>query len=379
VSPSESEPSEITHSVTVIGTLPPPHTGMTIATKAIVDHMAEQCELRTVNISHPKYYRGWRWRFIKALQSLRALGLLLLFPRHATSYLYTVANSGLGLWYNVAIALIARCRRYRLFLHHHVWSYVSNHDWRMALLNRLMGASGVHIMLCSKMVCRFRDQYKNDQSFLVLPNDFVLLSQERRAPSRCRGGFRLGHISNLSIEKGLDLVLSTFATLRDSNQEVSLILAGPLVSKRASRLLRDAQGKYPGTIDYRGATYGIRKREFFCDIDVFLFPTRYVNEAYPLVLTEALFYGVPVVCYDRGCIPQLVGESGGIVLDSSADFVRGSYPTLARWISDPEEFHAARDRASSRGRELSQHAQVRLEEVLSLLCQPETCRARPGQ
>ena len=79
-------------------------------------------------------------------------------------------------------------------------------------------------------------------------------------------------------------------------------------------LVREALKKYPDSINYRGPVHGSNKKEFFNDIHIMLFPSRYKNEAQPLVVFEALSYGVPVICFNRGCIENMVDSTCGMLV-----------------------------------------------------------------
>ena len=59
-----------------------------------------------------------------------------------------------------------------------------------------------------------------------------------------------------------------------------------------------------------------------------MFPTKYSNEAQPLVILEALGTGAAVIATDRGCICGMIDESSGNVTSLDAfeqaviDFVK---------------------------------------------------------
>jgi glycosyltransferase involved in cell wall biosynthesis len=59
-------------------------------------------------------------------------------------------------------------------------------------------------------------------------------------------------------------------------------------------------------IKYYGPVLGDAKKEFFAELNTFVFPTRYRNEAEPLVILEALMNGCPVVANNRGCIRSML-------------------------------------------------------------------------
>ncbi len=350
--------------VAFIGPIPPPVTGMTLATRIVLEELQHRCSLLVMNTSHPRYYPGLRWKAIKGLRTAVGLPRLLMASMPRGSSVYLVPNASAGLWYDIAIATVARLSGHQLFVHHQVYSYVAQHDPRMARLNRLMRPTDCHIMLCPEMVGRFRQLYPEDRRFLVLPNSIVALSQTPNDAQRPRTPLRLGHLSNLTVEKGLDLVLETFRRLRSDGANVNLVLAGPARSEEASQLVSSASQHFGSAIDYRGPVYGEHKSRFYHDIDVLLFPTKYRNEAYPLVICEALGFGVPVIAYGRACIPHVVGDSGGLCVPPNEDFVEPAAEQVSRWLADPTQYARSLRRVRDRRHEMRFDAKAKLEFAL---------------
>lgn len=64
-----------------------------------------------------------------------------------------------------------------------------------------------------------------------------------------------------------------------------------------------------------GAKYGMEKEAFFYRADIFVFPTYYHNECFPLVLLEAMMHGLACVSTNEGGISSIIenGETGIIV------------------------------------------------------------------
>jgi glycosyltransferase involved in cell wall biosynthesis len=54
--------------------------------------------------------------------------------------------------------------------------------------------------------------------------------------------------------------------------------------------------------------------------DIFVFPSRYANEAQPLVVLEAMAHEVPVICSNVGTLGDIItNNQTGFVLDDDAD------------------------------------------------------------
>ena len=67
---------------------------------------------------------------------------------------------------------------------------------------------------------------------------------------------------------------------------------------------------------YLGRKYGAEKERYFTDADIFVFPTYYGNECFPLVLLEAMQYGLPCITTNEGGIPDMVQDGvNGIICE----------------------------------------------------------------
>jgi glycosyltransferase involved in cell wall biosynthesis len=259
------------------------------------------------------------------------------------------------MFYDVAILAAARLRGYRLVVHHHVYSYIDRRDWRMALLLRVLGPSSIHVVHCEQMKGDFLAQYPIDAEFLFVPPTIVAQHLES-APRSRRERFTLGFMSNLTFDKGLDSVLATFAQLAASGRNVGMILAGPCQGVEERQALDEFVKRWPKNVEYRGPVYDAAKGQFFADIDVFLFPTRYRNESWGIVLTEALSANCPVISCRRGCVPWIVKNGCGIVIDDPKEFPHRASQAITDWMDDGQEFQQVQQRAGQRASLLSEEA-----------------------
>ncbi len=290
-------------------------------------------------------------------------------PR-GSAHLYMVANSSGGLWYDGIIALAGRIRGYRVFLHHQVYSYLHRWDYRFALLNRVLGPKGAHIALSEEMSDQLRRQYRVRQSIVCVPNTVAVMGFRPNSgrASRASGPLTIGHLSNLSMEKGLGTVLTVFRELRAIGADVRLVLGGPTCSNAAADAAREVVAQFPREVDYLGPIYGSAKERFYESIDVFLFPSTYRNEAQPLVVCESLLAGVPVFAYGLACIPSLIGRDGGLSVVPNDDFVSAVIPPLRALAEDEQRRRATARAAASRGEELRRDATLKLERFLQFIC-----------
>jgi glycosyltransferase involved in cell wall biosynthesis len=101
-------------------------------------------------------------------------------------------------------------------------------------------------------------------------------------------------------------------------------------------------------VEYIGPKYGTDKDDFYEEIDILVFPTRYINEAEPLVILEAMCRGIPIIAYGRGCIPEILYADCGKVVDTRQEFVPAAMEQIIKWLWNPKVFEAASRAASGR-------------------------------
>jgi glycosyltransferase involved in cell wall biosynthesis len=125
-----------------------------------------------------------------------------------------------------------------------------------------------------------------------------------------------------------------------------------------------------------GPCYGAEKESFWESIDVLLFPSKYSNEAAPLVVYEAMAHGVPVIAWERGCLSDMVSSNAGLLVPREKDFVAIAVGQLLAWQGDPGVFtEMSRAAANEFKRQRGQHRES-LESLLDELCPRTPVRAQ---
>lgn len=353
--------------IMIIGPLPPPMHGAAVITAMVAEAIAVRNKVVLLNIAPSGMQRGlgYHWtrvrRVMAAVIRVAASGF-----GSKRGAIYLSAAGGRGLLYNVTLAVCARLLNRPLYIHHHSFAYIDRRDWKMALLAWVAGTRACHLALCSTMELGLRRNYRRATHVRVLSNAAFYAPPANPISPRARGArLRLGFLSNLHRDKGLDLVLETALAAGDT--AAALVLAGDPMNHDAETLIAAARTKLGPRLEYRGAVRGGEKAHFFFDIDVFLFPSRYVNEAEPTVIYEAMSAGVPVIAYGRGCIPCQVPEGAGLVIPPSSDFVSAACAEIGRWARDPAGLALASHKAVEAMRVAHEQARAGLMELVAAL------------
>lgn len=307
--------------------MPPPVHGASAINKKVTEHLANAgISVTVVNLvpsRHARWFNGSKWRFLRALLTLKVFVQLLLRIWQPPTTVYFGISGGGGLLFDVILAVAVRFIRVSTVVHHHSFSYVSANStlfrWFCSLLRSV---PVTHVVLCSEMgeqLCaRYSDLISPTQVHVLSNAAFFEGGAANHSTAPTRTALNIGYISNITPEKGIRDVLALFARIRNAGISIEMTVAGPCPDESIRAELEAlSNGQEPFT--YLGAVYGEQKQEFFQSLDLLVFPTRYANEAEPLVIYEAAEHGVPTIANARGCIASMATNCGGwAIADESA-------------------------------------------------------------
>ena len=157
------------------------------------------------------------------------------------------------------------------------------------------------------------------------------------------------------------------------NLPVQAKMAGPFQDSSIEHAVCRRLSKMQN-VRYVRPRHGTDKDDFYKDIDVLAFPTRYENEAESLVVLEAMSYGVPIIAYGRGCIPEILEAECGRVIDTSEEFVPAALYQIKAWLCNPTALEAASKAASHKFKQLYVQNNQRWMELLNILLGTRTTR-----
>ncbi len=318
----------MTRHIVAIGPLPPPLHGLSFATAAMVKLLSEDHTVVASNLS-PPVGRARLWRHpAKAVRVFAALASLARERGHTDKACYLACDGGFGQLYTLLLVVFARLFAYPTYLHHHSFRYIGRPSIAMRAILALAAPDLTHIFLCGMMRDRFTETYDRRLRTAIISNAaFVPLQNEGAAiPTR---PLTIGMLSNLSRAKGLETYLDLLRQAILRGLPVRAVLAGPVTDTADRAMIDAALSEFAGALDYRGRVLGDDKAKFYRDIDVFVFPTTYANEAQPIVVFEAKAAGNDVIAYDRGCIRKQLDETDLLIP------VDGEFTDMAiAWLSE---------------------------------------------
>jgi glycosyltransferase involved in cell wall biosynthesis len=361
-------------SVVALVQLPPPVTGLSTVNAEFLRRLeAAGVLMGSLNLAPESGRRHVAKVIDRAFKTIAACGLLLRLRRSGAQIVYMPSDGGLGLMFNIVLATVARALRYRLWTHHHSFAYINRWSPLMWTFIAVAPKGTTHIGLCDEMLRKLSNRYarvwKRQLSLAhALPNAFMVNPGQSRALTSAPA-LRLGHLSNLTIEKGALAFVEIVERLIQRGVPVEAHMAGPIVDPRVREAVGAAAIRLGSQFRWHGSLYDEAKRDFYRDLDAFVFPSRYVNEAQPLVLLEALAEGACLIVTDRGCMACDHRDSPGFVGEEN-NFEQEATDWLARNMASAYQRADIRTKALARFAVLKADAEKRFSIVLSALHYP---------
>jgi glycosyltransferase involved in cell wall biosynthesis len=180
----------------------------------------------------------------------------------------------------------------------------------------------------------------DDEVFLKHPPKYIKSTSKNKP-------FRLLHVAWQATEKGsLDLVES----IKHVQSEVICDLVG-MISTDFEKTLREKISEYclENRVRILGQKTGRDLIDLFEKADLFVFPSH--MEGFPMVILEAMAYGIPIIANEVGNIREMIGADDGNPAGVLLRRVSPIYPLeLAKLIDELIMEHGERSRMSYAGK-----------------------------
>lgn len=316
--------------VLMIGDLPPPITGAAKNNRIVGKRFAERFTVMHLNTSanSSPLNRKFGYHTIRVRRNLFAAWQIALsaFTSRKQTVVYHVPNAGCGAVYTLLFALLVKLFSMRCVLHHRSFRYIDTPKMSMRFITHLTRKTTTHLFLSEGMDALFRAAYGVVITSKVVSNSaYVDVTSGHQRTDQ--DPLVLGHLSNLCREKGIFDVLATFRLIREVRNDVTLLIGGPAMDETVERALARVKDEFGDDVRVTGEISADQKDQFYADIDLFLFPTRYAVEAQPNVIFEALASGCLVAAFDRGCIAEMVPRSS-LLVKQTDDFAMA----VNKWV-----------------------------------------------
>lgn len=359
--------------VLFLGPIPPPVHGFSAINAAMLDLLLEKNPTQIFNRAPPINKKNNLPK--KTIYSFICwIKLIFCFFIAATQHpksLYAGFSGGKGQILDLPFFIIARLFKIPIYIHHHSFAYLNQPSRLTAACMSILKHSH-HIVLCQEMAHTLASTYKISKFKINVLSNAAFLPEidntrnKRKNPAEC-GEVKIGFLSNITEEKG---IFDFFSVLRRASEigiPYQAEIAGPVEPSILKRF-QDELSQIPN-VKHLGPLYGPDKQHFFQTIDLFLFPTRYANEAEPVTLHEALQAGATVVAIQRGCIGGMLPDHCGSAQPSEA-FEKISLEKLKELIElSPAQRLTKRAKIFDHYQKTAKNNKEILQKILKEICQ----------
>jgi len=308
--------------VLVLGKLPPPYIGPSVATEIILNsdlrNRFKLVHLDTKINSHLRSFGKWSFGKILKNFSLYAKMIKLLVSRKPDLALIPISQTGTGFLKDSFFILLASLFRKKILLHlrgSHFKTWLDNapvltRRYVRFILKRCAGV----IVLGNNLRYIFKDHFSHERIF-VIPNGANYHFPEKIPHPT----MQILYFSNLLGTKGVRDVFNAVEILYKKTKIPFIIdFVGEWYIEDDKKYCEAILANKALPIRVHRATGGTEKFQFFVNADVFVFPPR-EPEGHPWAIVEAMAAGLPIISTNQGAIIESVidGANGFIVEPAS--------------------------------------------------------------
>ena len=231
----------------------------------------------------------------------------LLTHRYALCYL-AITCHGLGFLKDAPFVMLCKLFGRKVIIHQHNKGMSKCVDkkpykWLLPLVYK-----NTKVILLSWHLYPDIEKVVKKKQIIICPNGIPEMTEKEQHFERNNDVPQLLFLSNLIPSKGVYTLLDACKILKDKGcQFVCNFIGGE--SKEITKEVFEKAVEERGINDvvtYHGPKYGKEKISYLTDSDVFVFPTFYNNECFPLVLLEAMQYKLPLITTNEGGIADIV-------------------------------------------------------------------------
>lgn len=296
-----------------IGPLPPPINGQSVAFSYIKE--IENIDEKILIINTQKY----KIQLFNYFHSLIILPLIILFSSYDTIY-FIGSRSKLGFLRQLPFITIAILKRIELINHLHgadFKEFIRKAGVLKCIIEYIYHNIGTSIVLLEEMKEQFIAFPK--MKLQVVPNAIskefenleIIFPKEKR----------ILFLSNIMASKGIiEFLIASKQLIKDDNS-IRIDIAGDFISdnyltknqikKKFFEFFEEIKNDFSERIFYHGPVSGRKKVDLFKFSSIFILPTYYPTEAYPISILEAMASGNAIITTKHNYLEKIISEKKG--------------------------------------------------------------------
>lgn len=320
-----------------IGPIPPPVTGQSIAFSYLKKLEINNDEILIFNTQQ------YKLKILNYLYSISILPFIIFFTNCQIIY-FIGSRSKFGFLRQFPFLAISIFKNIRLVNHLHgadFKSFYLKSGLLRPLIHWVYNQIDTTIILLEQMRDQF--EYFPDLKLKVVPNavDDIFDNISPNFPKKQS----ILYLSNIMASKGIIEFMKASKILLKNNKKIEINIAGGflgdhLMSKSKIRssfyeLYQHLKVEYPNQIEYHGIVQGEKKLDLLGKSSLFILPTYYPTEAYPISIIEAMATGNAIITTKHNYLEKIISvkQGGTIKIKDSSQIVS----TIKKLFSDQQK------------------------------------------
>jgi glycosyltransferase involved in cell wall biosynthesis len=326
--------------------LPPPLHGASLCNQNVVKSKLINSkfitEIVSLNFSNSleEMQRNSFFKFFKVIPITINLIWKLLYFRPSVVY-FTLSPIGNAFKRDLLFVTLLKMFRCKIVYHLHGKGI---NDVKSQFINRLYKYTfkNTNVICLSNLLAKDIQSVKSNAEIFICANgvdteNLTITSSSEKINRK----IKLLFLSNLLPLKGIKLYLEAATKVIVTNSDIEINIAGPFNDKYTEDDLNSFLLSHPElarVTKVHGSVKGAKKWNLLNDSDVLVHPT--FNDAFPLVILEAMAAGCLVVSTKQGGIPDILeGKSFGFILNEvTADCLTEKLQYLLKHVDDFPEW-----------------------------------------
>lgn len=230
---------------------------------------------------------------------------------------------------SVPIKIYRKLSKTSLFYHYHakgIDSFLSQSSINKKLTNFLL--KNTTILLISKLMKSEIRQVNTYKNVVFINNgvettlnkeDFLNVVSQRVSSNKAS----VLYLSNMIKEKGYDTILETVRKVKESGLDnIEFNFAGGWATNEDEQFFNNYVKEYnlQEYVTFHGLVQGEKKKSLFSNATIFVFPSRYKKEVFPISVLEALSYGLPILGFNAGAVSKIINAKIGVISNKELIF-----------------------------------------------------------